>query len=172
MVFRILPVPSFGTFSIQWTQDSGRDQKRLWADYGWTPPGCSPRRALLSQPLAVSWSTVGGSCAASRQPAAGCWKPPNGSSHRSSGNGGRLQRAQINEWSEKGKEAGSVLSGLLVTGLGHWKESQNIELLCARPCSWHGKALAREPTHFLRMFCADGQTPNTSKSENEQYTFR
>lgn len=91
MVCRFLPVPSSGKSSIQWTQDFGRGQKRLWADCEQNPLGCSPHRALQSQPLGINCSVSGGPCAACRQPGADCWKPPNGSSHHSSSNGGWLE---------------------------------------------------------------------------------
>lgn len=91
MVCGFLPVPSSGKSLIQWTQDSGWGQKRLWEDCEQNPLGCSPHRALWSQPLAANCSVSVGPCAACHQPAAGCWKPPNGSSHHSSGNEGWLE---------------------------------------------------------------------------------
>lgn len=107
-----LPVASSGMFSIQWTRGSGQGRKMLWGGRARNPPGRSLGRVLWSRPLSANCSVSGESCGVSHQPAASCWKPPNGSSHRSSGNGGWLEPKQAKTHERKGGGSGQR-AGLL-----------------------------------------------------------
>ena len=103
MVCGFLRVPSSGKSSVPQPRDSGRGRRRLWGGCGWSPLGCSPGTAPRSRHPGAGGSVSAAACASCRQPAAGCWKPPSESSHRSSGNGGRLEPSTDQWMTREGK---------------------------------------------------------------------